>query len=259
MVRTRGHGTMSNPFVSVIIPVLRDSELLTALLAELTAIDQSNGSVEIVVANGDATDSTLDAVRRAHSEIRWLDCLPGRSAQMNTGARMAAGRWLLFLHADTKLGHRWRDEIARAAAVDAVGGCYQLEIDSPCWSARVIELGVRWRVRCLGVAYGDQGLFIRRDLFQTLGGYRSMPLMEDADLVRRMRSSGRFWRANVCVRVSARRWERDGWWRRTLANIWILLLYLSGRPPEQLAALYPAWGQVEETTDRSSWRSPTRL
>ena len=105
---------------------------------------------------------------------------------------------------------------------------------------------MRWRVRWLGVAYGDQAVFVRRDLFRRLGGYRPIPVMEDADLVRRMRARGPFWRSTLGVTVSARRWERDGWWRRTAANLLILGLYLAGRPPERLAALYPAWRRSDD-------------
>ena len=122
-----------------------------------------------------------------------------------------------------------------------MGGCYRLEIDSPLWQARVIERGVRCRVRWLGIAYGDQGLFIRRDLFHTVGGYRAIPVMEDLDLVRRMRRHGRLHCSPLGVSVSARRWERDGWMRRTVSNLWILLLYLAGRSPDRLAASYSAW------------------
>ena len=247
---------MPYPSVSVIIPVLHDAELLTALIAELTRFGHS---IEVVVANGDVADRALNPVRRANSEIRWVDSPPGRSLQLNAGARVASGTWLLFLHADTQPGSRWRDEIRRAADVGAVGGCYRLEIGSPCWQARLIELGVRCRVRCLGVAYGDQGIFIRRDVFEALGGYRLLPLMEDADLVRRMRRQGRFWRARVGVRVSARRWERDGWWRRTFGNLRILLLYLLGRAPEHLAASYPAWDRLNQTIGESKWQQSSRV
>jgi rSAM/selenodomain-associated transferase 2 len=233
---------MREPFVSIIVPVLRDAVPLAQLLTRLRQV----GHVEVVVATGDAADPALEAVRHMWPAVRWVDCLPGRGRQMNAGAERATGQWLLFLHADARLGEGWLDEIRRADEDAAVGGCYRLEIDSPRWQARLIEHGVRWRVRWLGLAYGDQGLFIRRDLFRAIGGYRPMPVMEDADLVRRMRRHGRWRRASVGVSVSARRWERDGWLRRTVSNLRILLLYLAGRSPERLAALYPAWQDPAE-------------
>ena len=244
---------MRDPFVSVIIPVLRDAGPLAELLARL----RPAGRFEVVVASGDAADPALDAVRRAWPVVRWVDSAPGRGRQMNDGAAHATGQWLLFLHADARLGDGWLDEIRRAAAEGAVGGCYRLEIDSPRWQARLIERGVRWRVHWLGLAYGDQGLFIRRDLFHAIGRYRLIPVMEDADLVCRMRRHGRLRQSAVGVSVSARRWERDGWTRRTASNLRILLLYLAGRPPDRLAASYPAWRDPVTTAPESKNR-PSR-
>ena len=234
---------MSDPFVSVVIPVLRDAGPLAALLEVLLPTTQVEGNdvVEVIVANGDVDDPALEAVRRAWPAVRWVDAPRGRGHQMNAGGARARGQWLLFLHADAWPADGWIDEIRRAAADGAVGGCYRLKIDSPRWQARVIEGGVRHRVRWLGIAYGDQGLFIRRDLFEVIGGYRAIAVMEDADLMRRMRRHGPLFYSAVCVSVSARRWERDGWMRRTGGNLWILLLYLAGRSPDSLAASYPAW------------------
>ena len=242
---------MRDPFVSVIIPVLRDAGPLSVLLARL----HPGARCEVIVANGDIGDPALESVRRAWPAVRWVDGAPGRGRQMNAGAERATGHWLLFLHADAQLNDGWLDEIRRAADAGAVGGCYRLEIDSPRWQARLIERGVRWRARWLGLAYGDQGLFIRRNLFRALGGYRAMPVMEDADLVRRMRRHGRLRYSPVAVSVSARRWERDGWMRRSVSNARILLLYLAGRSPDRLAALYPAWQDPATTVPEPERRT----
>ena len=178
------------PSISVIVPVLHDAAQLAALLPRLPGRPRC----EVVVANGDAGDAAVGAIRAARPDVVWVESEPGRGRQMNAGAARAAGAWLLFLHADARPDAGWVDEIERAGAAGAVGGCFRLRIDSRRWPARVIEAGVRWRVRWLGIAYGDQAVFVRRDLFRRLGGYRPMPVMEDADLVRRIRSRGRFWR-----------------------------------------------------------------
>ena len=230
------------PSLSVVVPVLRDAAQVEGLLPRLPVRTRC----EVVVVNGDAADGAVAALRRRRPDVVWVDSPPGRGRQMNAGAARSAGAWLLFLHADARPDAGWIDEIGRAAAAGAVGGCFRLRIDSRRWPARVIEAGVRWRVRWLGIAYGDQAVFVRRDLFRRLGGYRPIPVMEDADLVRRMRARGPFWRSSLGVTVSARRWERDGWWRRTAANLLILGLYLAGRPPERLAALYPAWRRSDD-------------
>ena len=236
---------MRDPLVSVIIPVLRDADPLAALLEVL----HPTTDIEVIVAHGDAGDPALGPVRRAWPAVQWVDGPWGRGRQMNAGGARAVGQWLLFLHADARLNDGWLDEIRCAADAGAVGGCYRLQIDSPRWQARLIERGVRWRVRWLGIAYGDQGLFIRRDLFHAIGGYRAIPVMEDADLARRLRRHGRLHYSPLGVSVSARRWERDGWMRRTVTNLWILLLYLAGRSPDRLAASYPAWPEPGRHSD----------
>ena len=225
------------PSISVIVPVLHDAARLERLLSRLPG----RPGCEVIVANGDAGDAAVRRLRGTRPDVVWVESEPGRGRQMNAGAARAGGTWLLFLHADALPDAGWADEIGRAESAGAAGGCFRLRIDAVCWQARVIEAGVRWRVRRLGVVYGDQAIFVRRDLFRRLGGYRPIPVMEDADLVGRIRGLGRFWPSSVGVTVSARRWERDGWWRRTAANLRILVLHLAGRSPDRLAAMYPAW------------------
>ncbi len=226
------------PSISVIVPVLHDAARLEALLARLGGRSRW---CEVIVANGDPGDAAVRRLRVRRPDVVWVESEPGRGRQMNAGAARAGGEWLLFLHADALPDAGWDDAIGRAEAAGAVGGCFRLRIDARRWQARVIEAGVRWRVRWLGIVYGDQAIFVRRDLFRRLGGYRPIPVMEDADLVGRIRARGRFWRSSAAVTVSARRWERDGWWRRTAANLRILVLHFAGRSPERLAAMYPAW------------------
>jgi len=236
---------MSNLFVSVIIPVLRDSEALSSLLERL----RPNRCVEVIVANGDSVDPGIDTLKKAWPMVRWLNGPTGRGRQMNLGSEWAKGRWLLFLHADARPGQGWYDEICRADDEGVAGGCYRLRINSVRWQARLIEIGARYRVQWFGLAYGDQGLFIRRDLFRVIGGYRTITVMEDLDLVRRMRRHGRLLYSKVGIFVSARRWERDGWAWRTFSNLRILMLYLVGLSPERLAASYPTWPGPRRSSD----------
>ena len=164
---------------------------------------------------------------------------PGRGAQMNDGARHARGRWLVFLHADTRLGAGWIDALRRLDEQPRiVGGSFRFALDSPARWARWIEWGVRIRVRLFDLAYGDQALFVRRTVFEELGGYRELPLMEDVDFIRRLRRHGHLEHADVPALTSARRWERDGWFRRTVDNVLLVALFLAGYPPERLARHY---------------------
>jgi rSAM/selenodomain-associated transferase 2 len=237
----------TGPLVTVVVPVLRDAEALEPLLASVFAPGGAcvgTGEAEWVVVNGDAGDVAMAAVRRRFPGVRWLDAPPGRGPQQNAGAAVARGRWLLFLHADSQLPAGWREEVTLAdRAASKEWGCFRLAIDSAAWQARLIERLVRLRVALLGLPYGDQGLFVRRDVFDAVGGFPSVPLMEDVALVRKLQQRGRPWRASLAVRTSARRWERDGWFRRSARNLWLLGRYLLGAPPERLVAAYERSGR----------------
>src|SRR5260370_17732077 len=164
---------------SIIIPVYQDAD---ALARALDGTDFSGAEVIVATAIGDLS---LNALRAARPDLIWVSAPQGRARQMNAGAAIARGEWLVFLHADTHLPAAWRDAIDRARADTRVGlGCFRFALDSPAAAARVIELGVRLRVRLFGLPYGDQALFVRREVFAELGGYSALPLMEYVDLVR---------------------------------------------------------------------------
>jgi len=225
---------MASHELSLVIPVLNDTEPLRQLLAKMHA----DPAVDIVVVNGGAADGQLTAVCR-RPDVRLLTSDPGRGRQMNVGASAASGRWIVFLHADTQLPPEWSDEILQASADPAVvGGSFRFRLDSTAWQARLIERAVERRVRWLDLAYGDQALFVRRDVFEMMGGYREWPLMEDVDFVRRLRQAGRLYHSPQPVLTSARRWERDGWWRRSASNVMLQGLFFAGVAPDRLANWY---------------------
>ena len=228
----------ARPLVSLVVPVLRDTTELGGLLDALP-VASLDPRVEVVVVNGDADDRSLDPLRRRVSSVRWIDSDPGRGRQMNAGARAASGRWLLFLHADARLGAGWLAMLDEAEKrPEVAGGAFRLVLASAHWAARVVELGVAVRTRCLGLPYGDQAIFVRREAFDALGGYRPFGLMEDVDFVRRLRGRGTLWFPPASVRVSARRWEHDGWLRRTVLNLALLALYAAGVAPDRLGRWY---------------------
>ncbi|MPZ21244.1 MAG: DUF2064 domain-containing protein [Luteitalea sp.] len=222
--------------ISIVIPAWRDDEpQLRALLADLADI----AGVEVVVAAPADEVAAHDDLRAVHPRVRWVFAPRGRASQMNAGAAVTHGDWLLFLHADSRLSHGWQDVMCRAARDEGIiGGSYRLTLDSRDWRARVIEAGVRARVSVFGLPYGDQALFVRRDVFAALGGYRDVPLMEDVDFVRRLTRLGSLLHDELPVLTSARKWERDGWMCRSVENVWLATLYFAGVSPAVLARRY---------------------
>ena len=220
--------------VTVIVPVFHDTEALTRTL---DATDF--GQAQVIVAATLEDRAALAAVRAARPDLGWVEAERGRARQMNAGAAAAEGRWLIFLHADTRLPAQWREAIARADTdPDVDAGCFRFALDSASAAARAIEFGVRLRVRAFNLPYGDQAIFVRRDVFDRLGGYPDMPLMEDIALTSALRRIGR----PVCLRAhvttSGRRWEKHGVFR-TILMMWRLRLeYWRGTSASALAERY---------------------
>jgi rSAM/selenodomain-associated transferase 2 len=220
------------PFVSVVIPVLNDTPAAAQLLPQVPP----DPAVELIVVDG-GNDTGLAEVLAERPDVRLVRTMPGRGRQMNAGAAMAAGEWLLFLHADSRLPAGWRQAIATVAP-DVIGGWFRFALDDPAWQARVIERLVGWRVRQLRLPYGDQGIFVRRDVFERLGGFADLPLMEDVEFVRRVTTAGPLREAPLPLATSARRWRRDGWFRRSARNVVLVALYFAGVSPARLVRWY---------------------
>ena len=229
----------TDPLVTVVVPVLRDTEQLSGLLESLMTSPRARpDEVEVIVVDGGPGDASLAELQARHERVRWSGSEPGRAIQMNAGAELARGRWLLFLHADVRPDDGWLDELRRLDRTSHVGGAFAFRLASGAVWARWLERGVALRVRWLGLPYGDQGIFVRREAFRRLGGYSRLPIMEDIELLRRLRRVGTLTWSAVPVSVSARRWERDGWMRRSLANLVLVALYFAGASPAWLARRY---------------------
>jgi rSAM/selenodomain-associated transferase 2 len=217
---------------SVIIPVYRD---VAALERTLASTDFS--AAELIV-SATREDASLAELRATRKDIVWIDAPRGRAIQMNAGAAFARGDWLVFLHADTRLPIGWSKAIEDASRDPRVAaGCFRFALDSESLMARLIELGVRARVAFLGLPYGDQAIFVRRAVFEAMGGYAHLTIMEDVDLVQRLRRRGRLFRSSKPALTSPRRWERDGWIGRSARHLLLIVLYFSGVSPERLMRL----------------------
>jgi rSAM/selenodomain-associated transferase 2 len=193
---------------------------------------------EVIVADGGSSDKTAAHARSAGARV--IMAPRGRGSQLAAGAAAASGEWLLFLHADCRLEPGWENSVgAFFAASNAASraGYFDLALDDPAPAARWLERIVAWRCRALALPYGDQGLLIARALYDRVGGFTPLPLMEDVDLVRRL---GRRRVARIGARcfASARRYRQDGYVRRPLRNLLCLALYLAGVPPARIVRLY---------------------
>ncbi len=212
--------------ISAVIPTLNAARLLPPLLTQL------QGLGEIILADGGSTDGVADLVG-----ARLITSPRGRGVQLAAGAAAAHGEWLLFLHADTRLEAGWEAAVEGALERPETAHYFRFALDDASPQARRLEAAVAWRCRRLALPYGDQGLLLSRALYDAVGGYTPMPLMEDVDLVRRL---GRARLSILPARAitSAARWRRDGWWRRSARNLMTLSLYFAGVSPERLARFY---------------------
>ena len=219
--------------ISTIIPVLNEREIVSAAIERAWAA----GADEVIVSDGGSTDGTLEVASAADCRVVRAD--PGRGSQMNAGAEIALGDVLLFIHADNWLPDRSCDQIRDSMEeADIRWGGFQQQIEDPGVLFRWIEMGNSARSRYQSLVYGDQGLFVARDLFQSLGGFAPLPLMEDFELSQRLSKQGRPALLPGPIHVSARRWRAKGLARQTLRNWAISASYRLGVSPHQLARWY---------------------
>ena len=217
--------------VSIIIPALNEAQNIDAALV---SVEQQAGEFEIIVVDGGSSDETFEKARRRALAITSER---GRAIQMNAGARQASGEVLLFLHADSRLGPNalaaLREEMEDRRKV---GGTFTLRFDSDKIILALYGLFTRFRFRYFH--YGDQAIFVRRSVFDELGGYAEVPIMEDIDLLLRMRKKGRLALINRPVTTSARRFVQHGLVGQQLLNVCLVILYIFGVKPETLAGWY---------------------
>lgn len=219
--------------ISIIIPACNEEDGIAATVGEVA----NHPGVEVVVADGGSTDQTVSLARAAGARV--VTTLRGRGLQQNAGAAVARGRILLFLHADTRLPDNFHRLVL--AAIDlpgVVAGAFPLGIAAQGCGFRLIEWGANLRSGLLQLPYGDQALFMRAEQFSGVGGFRDISLLEDVDLVLRLRRLGRIGLVAQPVRTSARRWLRLGLLRTTMVNQLIMLAYFSGVSPAGLARWY---------------------
>lgn len=227
----------ANYRISIIVPVLNEAPIINQTISGIFDLPY-DGEVEVLVVDGSPDRETLSAIE--NSEARKIVGKKGRASQMNQGAINACGDILLFLHADTELPKNALNKISAVMRKgDYVGGAFDLGIKSERPIFRLIEIAASLRSRCTGAPYGDQAIFINKDYFHSIGYFKEIPLMEDVELMRRIKKTGdKIYIISEKVRTSPRRWEKEGVIYCTLRNWALITLYSMGIPAEKLLKFY---------------------
>lgn len=226
------------PSVGVIVPVLNEAATIDACVQEL--LNNHHQLSEIVIADGGSTDGTLDVLAGYASEekVTLVRTGHGRGQQMNAGALCCNADILLFLHADTRLPVRAAEIIGKSITSGNEWGRFDVVLDDPRFVFRIIETLMNLRSCISGICTGDQAMYVRRDVFQLLGGFENIPLMEDIEISRRLCWFGNPACIHEKVTASARRWQRLGVLRTVGQMWWLRLLYWLGRSPQKLVRNY---------------------
>ncbi len=215
---------MSTSELSIIIPTFNEEGTISQCLETVVGIP----GIEAIVADGGSTDRTVE-IAEQHRDVKIVTSPTGRSVQMNKGAGHASGEILLFLHADCILPG---EAVLNARNVigysSFVGGAFKIRLLSDKFLYRVIEKGINIRSTVFKLPYGDQGLFVKRSVFEVLGGFREMPNCEDLDFICRLKKQGDITILDERISSSIRRWENHGIVRTSLRNQYLLVSYVLG-------------------------------
>ncbi|MDV7338279.1 TIGR04283 family arsenosugar biosynthesis glycosyltransferase [Terasakiella sp. A23] len=221
--------------LSIVIPTYNTSVGLKQTVGSLVPPPYAR---EIIVVDGGSTDDTLDVAKDL--DVKVVKAPKGRGSQLKAGGEAASGDWLLFLHADTILPQDWGLEVCKFIAEEGErqrAGYFTFALDDEDSSAKRLEKIVSWRCRLLGLPYGDQGLLISRNLYDEIGGFSDIPLMEDVDIVRRI-GKRRLRQLSARAVTSAIRYRHHGYVKRSLRNFTCLTLYFLGVSPKRIVKLY---------------------
>ncbi len=219
--------------ISVIIPCLNEEDYLEKTLKHMQGLQ---GNFELIVVDGGSSDKTLN-IAKSFDRVQATVAQKGRANQMNHGAQMASGEILLFLHADTFLpSNAYRSITEHLQKSGYIGGSFMLKLDKEhpilrfyTWCSRL-----SWEF----FTYGDHAMFMKKQIFQHIGGYRSIPFMEDVEIQKRLRKAGKFRKLQISVTTSARRFEQTGTIKQLVADVLLVGLYKLGVAPSRLKKFY---------------------
>ena len=217
--------------ISVIIPALNEEAHIERAILSASDAD------EVIFVDGGSNDATVSITEKLGAKV--IISKKGRGVQQDAGAKEAKGDALLFLHADTMLPEGWKESVAQIFTDgNIVGGAFLLGINSDNPLLKFINRIANIRAKYLGLIYGDQAILVKKDKFFSIGGFRGLPIMEDVDLIRRLRRHGTVKLLKEKVLTSQRRWYKKGLISTTLKNWFYLFLYYIGVSPERIYRLY---------------------
>ena len=223
---------MAEVSLSIVIPNHNDGDGLATLLPTL-----AKHNCQIIVVSSEA-DSSIETLCRQYG-AQFLHAWPCRGAQLDLGARHSSGDIIWFLHADAAPPENGPERIRASIAAGAVAGYFRFSFAGPrSLGKTLLASAINLRVAVGGTPYGDQGLFVRSSTYIAVGGFPQQPLFEEVRLVKQLRKQGRVERIDTPLFVATRRWDRDGWWRRSLHNRWLAVQFMLGTSPEKLANRY---------------------
>lgn len=223
--------------ITVVIPAKNEQLKIENLLITLKKCDND---LEIIVVDGGSKDATV-AIATKYAKV--IETRPGRGHQLHLGASFAKGEILLFVHADATITKESLEAILALFTSEnnkrVIGGCLRLYFDDyDTWYMRILALTSNWRAKYLKLMFGDQGIFVKKDAYNHLGGFKDIALMEDWEFSRRLSKYGEIRMADGVIGTSGRRYKQGGFVKTLLSMHYIKILYVLGYPPDQLAEKY---------------------
>ena len=220
--------------ISLIIPVINEEKIIHDLVSNLLEYK----SVEIIFVDGGSQDNTVNLIHKSGLKVITSPIIR-RSYQMNLGAKEATGEVLLFLHGDTLLPKNFLEVILNTInQKNFVAGAFKLQIDSPKFIFRCLEMLVNWRSQFFSLPYGDQGIFLTKKQFMEVNGFDDLDIMEDFAFMKKLTKKGNIYLTSEAVTTSARRWDKLGVFKTTMINQLMIIGYYLGIENQKLANIY---------------------
>ena len=223
--------------LSVVVPVLNEARHLPFLLADL---QRWPDALQIVVVDGGSTDKTIQVAHQGGAQVVQSP-VQGRGQQLQRGLQLSQHSWLMVLHADSRLSQHWVDHVQRVLSMARgrqQAWAFDFRVDQRRPMLKLLEWCVALRSRWGQMPYGDQGLLIHRSLYERVGGYRSLALMEDVDLIQRLQQISRIGALGCALTTSARRWNHRGVLNQAWNNAQLRRRWKNGEDAEQLIQIY---------------------